>query len=187
MFMIYLTEIQNRVTKTWRIPIETIQEFGKIANFQASHHSMWLQAKRDPAKEWLQLKYCVTMQDIQMEVQEWLEEWRTPTIPKMVPGAQTRMQDRTVLAQQTGTNGARKKKNTAQGQEGGSSPIQKKTRMKKKSQCGSTQGPPHIEKTTRETTEQVHLEERKTETQEISMEEGEGQGHRHGYTDARSI
>jgi hypothetical protein len=48
---------------------------------------MWLQAKRDPTKEWLQLKYCVTMQDIQMEVQEWPEEWRVPTIPKTVPGA----------------------------------------------------------------------------------------------------
>jgi hypothetical protein len=99
MFMIYLTEIQNRVAETWRIPIETVQEFGQIANFQASRHSMWLQAKRDPAKEWLQLKYCVTMQDIQMEVQEWPEEWRVPTIPKTVPGAQTRMQDRTVPVQ----------------------------------------------------------------------------------------
>jgi hypothetical protein len=42
--------------------------------------------------------------------------------------------------------------------------------MNNKSQCGSTQGPPLIEKTIRGTIEQVQ-----TKTQEISMEEGEGQ------------
>jgi hypothetical protein len=29
MFMIYLTDIQNRVTETWRIPIETVQDLGR--------------------------------------------------------------------------------------------------------------------------------------------------------------
>jgi hypothetical protein len=78
--------ILNRDPKqTWQIHggfPETVQEFGQIANFQASRHSMWLQEKKDPTKEWLQLKYCVTMQDIHMEVQEWPEEWKVPTIPK---------------------------------------------------------------------------------------------------------
>jgi hypothetical protein len=41
--------------------------------------------------------------------------------------------------------------------------------MKNESQCGYTQGPMHIELTTRGTTEQVQ-----TKTQEILMEEGEG-------------
>jgi hypothetical protein len=90
LFMIYLTNIQNRFIDTWRIPIEIVQGFGKIANFQASCHNMWLQAKRGLAKEWLQLKYCVTIHDIHMEVQEWPKEWITPTIPRKVPGAQTR-------------------------------------------------------------------------------------------------
>jgi hypothetical protein len=57
-FSLYLSEIQNHLANTWRISPETVQEFGQIANFQATHHSMWLQAKRDPAKEWLQLSYC---------------------------------------------------------------------------------------------------------------------------------
>jgi hypothetical protein len=73
MFTIYLIEIQNRVANTWRIPIETVQEFGKIVNIQALCQNMWLQEKRDPTKEWLQLKYCVTMKYIEMEVYEWPE------------------------------------------------------------------------------------------------------------------
>jgi hypothetical protein len=64
-FSLYLSEIHNHLADTWRISPETIQEFGQIENFQASHHNMWVQAKRDPTKEWLQLSYCMTMQDIQ--------------------------------------------------------------------------------------------------------------------------
>jgi hypothetical protein len=63
-FALYLSEIHNRLADTWRISPEIVQEFGKIANFQASHHNMWVYAKNDLAKEWLQLSYCVTMQDI---------------------------------------------------------------------------------------------------------------------------
>jgi len=49
-------------------------------------------------------------------------------IPKTVPGGQTRMQERTVYAQQTGTNGVKKKKKTTQGSVGKRSLIQKKSR-----------------------------------------------------------
>jgi hypothetical protein len=48
---------------------------------------MWLQEKRDPAKEWFQLNYCVTMQDIEMEVHECPEEWKIPTIPRTMSRA----------------------------------------------------------------------------------------------------
>jgi hypothetical protein len=43
---------------------------------------MWLQEKRDPNKEWLQLSYSVTMQNIQMEVQEWPDKWKVLVITK---------------------------------------------------------------------------------------------------------
>jgi hypothetical protein len=83
---------------TWRISPETVQEYGQIANFQASRHNMWLQEKKDPTKEWLQLKYCVMMQDIHMEVQEWPEEWKVPEIPREMPIVQVQMQGSTVPA-----------------------------------------------------------------------------------------
>jgi hypothetical protein len=41
-FMHYLTDIQNNVVDTWRISPKTIQEYGKIVNFRASCHNMWL-------------------------------------------------------------------------------------------------------------------------------------------------
>jgi hypothetical protein len=132
---------------------------------------MWLQEKRDPAKEWLQLNYCVTMQDIQMEVQEWSEEWKVPMIPKTVPGGQTRMQDRTVPVQQTGTNDVRKKKKMTQGQEGGSSPIQKKSRTKKKSQVWFYTRTTVHRTGTKRNDRTVCTQKKYKQRQEISMEE----------------
>jgi hypothetical protein len=99
-----------------------------MEKFQAMCHSMWLQEKRDPTKEWLQLRYYVMMQDIKMEVQECLDEWKVPIITKMVPTVQTRMQDKIVPMQQIRRNGANKKKKTKKGPVGGSNPIQKKRR-----------------------------------------------------------
>jgi hypothetical protein len=84
----YLTGIQNNLADTWRISPETVQEYGHITNFRASRHNMWLQAKKDPTKEWLQLKYYVTMKDIHMEVQEWPQEWKVPDIPRVTPTIQ---------------------------------------------------------------------------------------------------
>jgi hypothetical protein len=37
---------------------------------------MCLHVRKDLAKEWLKLKYYVTMWDIHMEVPEWPDEWK---------------------------------------------------------------------------------------------------------------
>jgi hypothetical protein len=174
MFTQYLTEIHNNLVDTWRISPETVQEFGQIANFQASRHNMWLQAKKDPTKEWLQLKYCVMMQDIHMEVQEWPEEWKVPEIPREMPTVQIQTQGSTVPAQQIGRNGTSQKKKTTIGTVGESNPIQKKRRTQKKSQRGPTQGPPGTEQAPRGPTGQVSAEEVQTEAQEVAMEEEVG-------------
>jgi hypothetical protein len=50
--------------------LETIQEFGNIANFKETCHRLWMQAKRYKAKEWLQLNYFVRKEEIQREVQD---------------------------------------------------------------------------------------------------------------------
>jgi hypothetical protein len=123
MFVQYLTEIQNNVTETWRISPETVQEYGQDSQFCASRHNMWLQEKKDPTKEWLQLKYCVTMQDIHMEVQEWPEEWKVPEIPSAMPPVQVQTQDNTLPVQQIGRNGATPQKKTTIGTGGGTTPF----------------------------------------------------------------
>jgi hypothetical protein len=120
---------------------------------------MWLQEKKDTTKEWLKLKYYVTIQDIQMEVQEWLEEWKVPEIPREMPIVQIQMQGITFPAQQIGVNGASLKKKTTIGTMGEINSIQKKIRTQNKSQHGPTQGPMGIERAPRGPTIQVSTEE----------------------------
>jgi len=59
-FTTYYNEMQEKIANTWRIPLEVVEEHQSIANFKAFRHNMWIQAKRDPKKECLQLRYYVT-------------------------------------------------------------------------------------------------------------------------------
>jgi hypothetical protein len=52
----YLDEMQEKVVDTWRIPPEVVEKHHIITNFNSSRHNMWIQGKRDPKKEWLQLR-----------------------------------------------------------------------------------------------------------------------------------
>jgi hypothetical protein len=54
-FAWYFNDIQESITNTWRITPEVVAQYQGIANFRATHHTMWIQAHRDPTKEWLQL------------------------------------------------------------------------------------------------------------------------------------
>jgi hypothetical protein len=57
-FVTYFEEIHEKVVETWRIPPEVVEEHKDIPNFQVSRHNVWIQAKRDPKKNWLQMRYC---------------------------------------------------------------------------------------------------------------------------------
>jgi hypothetical protein len=46
---------------------------------------MWIQARKDPDKQWLQMHYCITEGDIDMVISEWDDEWRIPAITQEVP------------------------------------------------------------------------------------------------------
>jgi hypothetical protein len=59
-FLRYFVEMKDLIVDTWHITPETVQDFGQVSNFRAMHHSLWMQAKGDKAKEWLQINYCVT-------------------------------------------------------------------------------------------------------------------------------
>jgi hypothetical protein len=50
---------------------------------------MWIQPRKDPDKQWLQMHYYVTEGDINMIIKEWPDEWRIPTIPREVSGQTT--------------------------------------------------------------------------------------------------
>jgi hypothetical protein len=52
----------------------------------ARRQAMWIQPRKDPYKQWLQMHYCITKGDIDMIINEWPDEWRIPTIPREVLG-----------------------------------------------------------------------------------------------------
>lgn len=84
-FARYLSEMQESIVNSWRIMPDVIVQFKDIANFKASRHNMWIQARRDPGKEWLQLTYCVTDEDIEMAMRDWHNDWKIPVLTQEVP------------------------------------------------------------------------------------------------------
>jgi hypothetical protein len=41
---------------------------------------MWIQAHRDLAKEWLQIHYCISGEDVKMAMHDSQDEWKIPII-----------------------------------------------------------------------------------------------------------
>jgi hypothetical protein len=88
-FKAYLWEIQEAISRSWRITPEAIARYEDIANFWDRRQAMWIQPRQDLDKQWLEMHYCFTKGDIDMIINEWPDEWRIPTIPRGVPGQTT--------------------------------------------------------------------------------------------------
>jgi hypothetical protein len=84
-FSRYFSEIQESIVNTWRITPDVVAQYRDIASFRATRHNMWIQVCRDPGKEWLQLRYCITEDDIEMEMRDWHDDWRIPVLTQEVP------------------------------------------------------------------------------------------------------
>jgi len=59
-----------------------MEEHQSIDNFRDSKHNMCIQAKRDPKKEWLQLRYSVIAKELQWAMKYWTKEWSVPVASK---------------------------------------------------------------------------------------------------------
>jgi hypothetical protein len=81
-FSMYFDEMKENIANTWRIPPEVVEEHQGVENFKASRHNMWIKAKRDPKKNWLQMRYCVTTEEVQWAMKDWPEEWKVPVVSK---------------------------------------------------------------------------------------------------------
>jgi hypothetical protein len=46
----YLCDLQEAISKMWRITPEVVARYADIAKFQATRQTMWIQAKNDPKK-----------------------------------------------------------------------------------------------------------------------------------------
>jgi hypothetical protein len=66
------------VVETWRIPPEVVEEHKDISDFHVSRHTVWIHAKRDPKKNWLEMRYCITGEEVQSAMKDWPNEWKVP-------------------------------------------------------------------------------------------------------------
>jgi hypothetical protein len=46
---------------------------------------MWIRACRDPRKDWIQMRYCITEDDIKMDMRDWPNEFKIPVLDQEVP------------------------------------------------------------------------------------------------------
>jgi hypothetical protein len=79
-------DLQETITNLWRITPQDVAYYQNISNFKATRHVMWIQAWKDPNKQWLQLRYCITEGDIEIAIKNWEYDWRIPILTQDIPG-----------------------------------------------------------------------------------------------------
>jgi hypothetical protein len=67
-FAWYFNNIHERIANTWIITQEVVEQYQGITKFMATHHNMWIQVRKDPTKERLQLWYCINEEEVEMVV-----------------------------------------------------------------------------------------------------------------------
>ena len=70
----YLHDLHDTIANLWRITPQAVVYYRDIANFKATRHAMWIQARKDPTKQWLQFRYCITEGNIAMVIKDWEED-----------------------------------------------------------------------------------------------------------------
>jgi hypothetical protein len=76
----YLCDLQEDISNMWRITPHAVTRYRDIANFKATRHTIWIQVRKDPDKQWLQMRYCITEGDIDLVIKDWEDEWRIPSL-----------------------------------------------------------------------------------------------------------
>jgi hypothetical protein len=46
---------------------------------------MWIQVRKDPNKQWLQLCYCIKEADIEMVIRDWEDDLNIPVLTQDIP------------------------------------------------------------------------------------------------------
>jgi hypothetical protein len=77
-----LRRCRKNIAETWRISPGVVKEIEGISNFKASRHNMWIQERRDPKKKWLNMKYYITVEEVQWVIGEFPDQWKVPVAEK---------------------------------------------------------------------------------------------------------
>jgi hypothetical protein len=71
--------IKYTIAHTPSITAETIETYRDIVRFKEGMHHMYVQAKKDPARQWLPTHYRLTTDDLCLIANNWEVEWKLPS------------------------------------------------------------------------------------------------------------
>jgi hypothetical protein len=81
----YIHDLQDTIANLWRITSQIVAYYCDRDNFKATRHVMWIQACKDPNKQWLQLCYYIMKGDIEMAIKDWEDNWRILVLTRDIP------------------------------------------------------------------------------------------------------
>jgi NACalpha-BTF3-like transcription factor len=55
---------------------QLVEAYGPIVEFRTDRHHMYIKSRKDPREEWVQMKYKITEEDIQLVMQDWEPDWK---------------------------------------------------------------------------------------------------------------
>jgi hypothetical protein len=77
-FYVYLENITHLVAHTSCISTETVETYKDITHFKVGMHHMYVQAKKDPTRQWFPTSYRLTIEDVCLIVNDWEDGWKIP-------------------------------------------------------------------------------------------------------------
>ena len=64
------------------LPNTATSKYQRIIRFAVNPHSIYIQARRDPDKQWLTMAYKITDAELEVIIQDWLVDWHEPVSAK---------------------------------------------------------------------------------------------------------
>jgi hypothetical protein len=77
-FFLYGERIRQSIQNAPHISPQLVEAYDPVMEFRADRHHMYIKSKKDPWEEWVQTKYKITEEDIQMVMQDWEPDWKIP-------------------------------------------------------------------------------------------------------------
>ena len=81
-FWVYWEALQAMTIKVPHLPNTATSKYQRIIRFAVNPHSIYIQAHRDPDKQWLPMAYKITDAELEVIVQYWLVDWHEPVSAK---------------------------------------------------------------------------------------------------------
>jgi hypothetical protein len=83
-FSRYLNDIQENIANTWRVTPKVVTQYQGVANFRDTRHDMWIKPCRDIKKEWLQLFFCINIEEFEIVMRHLKDKWKILVITKEI-------------------------------------------------------------------------------------------------------